>query len=291
MSVRADDEQFAAFYADAFDRVARGVRPRLGPDAEDVAQEALLVARQRWDVVRDLDRPEAWVRKVAVRMGARRAQRDRDRARLEASIAPPRDLPAPDVDLVAALLQLPDRHAAAIRLHHLEDQPIAVVAAMLGCTEGAAKIVLLRARRVLAERLSGLTGRWVSEHTWTVDGIARHLEAIGWSSHADAIIEHDLGGRGGRWELTIADGSYVLRRDDGARFDHGESRVIGSSFEMAPTLNTGRARYAAKVDGLRLSLRFADATVPPHLGVPERIWAGIFFDAGAFVRADSPRNL
>lgn len=293
MSGQPDAEQYDAFYANAFGRVTRELRRSVGPDAEDIAQEALLVARQRWDVVQTLDRPEAWVRRVAVRMSARRARRERDRVSLEAAADPPRELPAPDLDLdlVAAILDLPDRHAAAIRLHHLEDRPVAEVAALLGCTEGAAKVLLLRARRVLAERLVGLTGRWVSEHTWTIDGIARYLASVGCSSHAEAVIDGDLGGRGGRWDLTVANGWYVFRRDDGVRFDHGASRVIGSTLEMAPTLNTGRARYRARVDGRHLSLRFADATIPPHLGVPEGVWAGMLFDVSPFLRADSPRRL
>jgi RNA polymerase sigma-70 factor (ECF subfamily) len=285
------DERYDAFYAGAFGRVTRELRRLIGPDAEDVAQEALLVARQRWDVVQTLDRPEAWVRRVALRMSGRRARREHARVGLEAATDPPRGVSAPDLDLAAALLELPDRHAAAVRLHHLEDRPIAQVAQMLGCSEGAAKVMLVRARRLLAERLVGLTGRWVSEHAWSVDGIARHLKAVGWSSHADAVIDRDLGGRGGRWELTVSDGSYVFRRDDGVRFDHGASRAIGSAFEMAPILNSGRARYHAKVDGRRLTLRFADATIPPHLGVPEGIWAGIFFDVAPFIRADARGHL
>jgi hypothetical protein len=68
------------------------------------------------------------------------------------------------------------------------------------------------------------------------------------------------------------------------------SRTGRSTFEMAPILNTGSARYAARVDGRRLSLRFLDATVPPHLGMPEGAWAGIFFDAAPFVRADDSPN-
>jgi RNA polymerase sigma-70 factor (ECF subfamily) len=283
-----DDERYAELYERVFGRLVRELRPMVGADAEDMAQEALLVASHRWDVVRALERPEAWVRHVAMRIGGRRAHRERDRERLESAGGQPADDPVPDLDLVAALLALPDRHAAAVRLHHLEDRPVAEVAKSLGCTEGAAKVLLLRARRVLAERLSGLTGRWVSQHTWTVDGVARHLRAVGWASHQAAVIDQDLQGRGGRWELTIADGSYVLRRDDGARWDHGASRVDGPTLEMAPTLNTGRARYRATVDGRLLTLRFLDATVPPYLGVPEGIWGGIFFDVAPFVRADRP---
>jgi RNA polymerase sigma-70 factor (ECF subfamily) len=289
MPDRWDDAGYDALYARLFGRLVRELRPMAGADAEDLAQEALFVASQRWDVVQALDRPEAWVRRVALRMGTRRARRERDRERLEAASEPPCHEAVPDLDLVAAMLHLPDRHAAAIRLHHLEDRSVAEVAEMLGCTQGAAKILLLRARRVLAERLTGLTGRWVSERTWTVDDVSRYLETAGWASCKEAVIDGDLGGRGGRWDLTISDGSYVLRRDDGARFDHGASRVDGPSFEMAPTLNTGRARYRATVEGRLLSLRFVDATIPPHLGMPEGAWAGIFFDAAPFVRDGPPR--
>lgn len=288
MSTSSDDERYDAFYARSFGRVAGELRRSVGPDAEDVAQEALLVARVRWDVVQTLDVPEAWVRRVAWRMANRRAGRERDRVGVEAGAESPRDAPAPDLDLVAALLNLPDRHAAAVRLHHLQDRPIAEVAAMLGCSEGAAKVLLLRARRLLAERLAGLTGRWVSEQTWTVDGLARHLRHAGLAAFTEAVIDGDLEGRGGRFDLTISDGAYELRRHDGARFDHGVSRAGRSTFEMAPILNTGRARYAATVDGRRLSLRFLDATVPPHLGLAEGEWAGIFYDAAPFVRADAP---
>jgi hypothetical protein len=99
------------------------------------------------------------------------------------------------------------------------------------------------------------------------------------------------GGRGGRYTLTVADGSYELRRDDGARFDHGASRVDGQAFEMAPTLNVGRARYHARVDGRLLSLGFVDATIPPFLDVPEAVWGRMFYELAPFVRADSDRRL
>jgi RNA polymerase sigma-70 factor (ECF subfamily) len=211
MIALTDDERYGAFYARTFDRVARELRPMVGPDAEDVAQEALIVASRRWPVVEGLDVPEAWVRRVALRIAARRAGRERDRTSREAATVAPQHEAPPDLDLVAALFGLPDRHAAAIRLHHLEDRPIAEVAEMLGCTEGAAKVLVHRARRVLAERLLGLTGRWVSERTWTVDAVARHLREAGWAPYTDAAIDQDFHGRGGRRELTISDGSYVLR--------------------------------------------------------------------------------
>src|SRR5262245_18337890 len=240
MSSHPDDEQYAAFYADTFGRVVRQLRPIVGTDAEDLAQEALLVACRRWDVVQTLDRPDAWVRRVAMRMGARRAGREHARKRLEAVAEPPCDAQVPDLDLVAAILDLPDRHAAAIRLHHLEDRPIAELAEVLGVSEGAARVLLLRARRLLAEHLTGLTGRWVLQHTWTIDALARHLRSTGWGHIVEPTIDGDWYGRGGSFELTIRNGTYALRRDDGRMFDHGSSQVIGSAMEVAPSLNGGR---------------------------------------------------
>src|SRR5687767_2494117 len=88
MSEGTDEERYAALYARMYGRLARELRLMAGADGEDLAQEALLVARQRWDVVRTLDRPEAWVRRVALRMGARKARRERDRVVLEAATDP-----------------------------------------------------------------------------------------------------------------------------------------------------------------------------------------------------------
>ena len=63
-----------------------------------------------------------------------------------------------DLDLADALLGLPERHAAVIQLHHLEDRPVADVARRLGCSIAAAKVLLFRARNRMAERLTGLSG-------------------------------------------------------------------------------------------------------------------------------------
>lgn len=284
----AIDVPFTAFYEQSFERLAASVRRSVGDDADDIAQEALLVARERWDEIRRLERPEAWVRRVALRMAARRARREGDRAWRERAAPPPATDEVPDLDVAAALLDLPDRYAAAIRLHHLQDRPIAEVADAIGCSEGAAKVLLHRARRVAAERLVGLTGRWRSERTWAPDAIVGHLTSIGAAAHIGPVLDEDLGGRGGRWELSIRDGAYVLLRDDGARFDHGSSRVDGQAFEMAPVLGTGRARYRAIVDGSRLSFRLLDSTTPPTRGVPDGVWISLYFESGPFVRADGP---
>jgi RNA polymerase sigma-70 factor (ECF subfamily) len=48
---------------------------------------------------------------------------------------------------------LPERQAAAVALHYLEDLSIADIAAVLECAEGTAKSHLHKARAALAQRL------------------------------------------------------------------------------------------------------------------------------------------
>jgi RNA polymerase sigma-70 factor, ECF subfamily len=282
--------QFTDFYRREFGRVVASVRGQLGADAEDAAQEAFLIAGRRWDEVAELDVPAAWVRLVALRIARRRVHRERQRLTLERTLSPAEQAAPPDLDLVAALLKLPDRHAAAVWLHHLEDRPVAEVAERLGCSVTAAKALLLRARRLLAERLTGLTGQWVSERAWSPDAIVGYLRQIDAGQHVGPILDEDLGGQGGRWELTIANGAYMLRRDDGYRLDHGSGRVATGRLELRPTLNTGRAAYRPVVDGDRLHLRLVETTIPPTLGVPDAVWISLFLESGAFVQSRPLRS-
>ena len=164
---------FVEFYRLEFGRVARAVRAIVGTAAEDVAQEAFLAAHARWDEI--AASTTCRTRGCGVsRCGSRRdaAQRDRMRNVLESAIVRHDEPPESEVDLALALAGLPEREASALRAHHLEDRPVAEVAERLGCSVGAAKLLLLRSRRRLAERVGGLAGRWVSERCWTPDAIA-----------------------------------------------------------------------------------------------------------------------
>jgi RNA polymerase sigma factor (sigma-70 family) len=71
------------------------------------------------------------------------------------------DAPAPesfrsdmDPELVAAIRQLPSRQRAALWLRYCDDLATADVARIMGCTETAAKQLLLRARDGLRARLA-----------------------------------------------------------------------------------------------------------------------------------------
>jgi RNA polymerase sigma factor (sigma-70 family) len=279
---------FVEFYRLEFGRVVRAVRAIVGAAAEDVAQEAFIAAHARWDEIAAYDVPYAWVRRVALRIAARRAERDRMRNVLEAAIVRPSEAPEGHVDLALALAGLPEREARALRAHHLEDRPVVEVADRLGCSVGAAKLLLLRSRRRLAERVGGLAGRWISEREWTPDAIARHLRDAGSGEHAHAIIE-DLEERGGRWELSIGDGSYALSRDDGTRLDSGACQLRGNELELAPARVPGRILLHAFIDGNRLAWRPLATTSGPTRGVPDSVWVGLLWGAGPFGYAGRPR--
>ncbi len=284
------ETDFGEFYRREFGRVAGSVRSLVGAGAEDVAQEAFIAALQRWDEVAGFDVPFAWVRRVAIRIAGRRAWRDRMRSTLEARVGTPDQLAQPesDLDLVAALADLPSRHAAAVWLHHLEDRPVVEVADRLGCGVAAAKVLLLRSRRRVAERLGGLTGRWVAERLWTPDAIVGHLESISAGEHVGPVLDEDLEGRGGRWELTIADGAYLLNRDDGLRLDDGACTIRGRVVELLPTQTPGHVVFHAALDAEQLRLSMIDNSTPPTRGVPDDVWMSLFMASGTFTYDGRP---
>jgi RNA polymerase sigma-70 factor, ECF subfamily len=124
-------------------------------DAQDIAQEAFARAWQRWDTVRGLDSPEAWVRRVATNLATSRLRRDRTaRAaahQLVASAAP--EISPDTVALVAALRKLPERQRVVLVLHYLADLPVGQIATELRCPVGSVKGWLSRGRDALAALL------------------------------------------------------------------------------------------------------------------------------------------
>lgn len=124
--------------------------------AEEIAQEAMLRAHQRWRRVSRYDLPGSWVRRVALNLASQnRARRRTERSTLE-RLAGQRPPAAPDLvgdDFWSIVRQLPARQAAAVTLHYLEDRPVREVAAILGCAEGTAKAHLHKGRAALARLL------------------------------------------------------------------------------------------------------------------------------------------
>jgi RNA polymerase sigma-70 factor (ECF subfamily) len=166
-----DDHDFAGFYAGVFPRLVGQLFliTRNLQDAEDVVQEAMARASARWARVRDYDVPEAWVRRVAVRLAADLARRGRRRLAATARLASMRSMeavepPTDDLQLVEALGALSLSQRQVLVLHHLVGLPVAEVAITLRIPVGTVKSRLKCARRTLAVRLAEGNQEGVTSH-------------------------------------------------------------------------------------------------------------------------------
>ncbi len=153
------DDSFDGFYAETYPLVVGQAYLLVGDlgEAQDVAQEAFVRALARWRIVRTLDDPVGWVRRVAINLAISRWRRHRNaltawrqRADRETSAGP-----GPDrVAVIDALRGLPRRQRAVLVLHHMNDLSVADVARELGVPEGTVKSDLSRGRAQLARALA-----------------------------------------------------------------------------------------------------------------------------------------
>jgi RNA polymerase sigma factor (sigma-70 family) len=151
------EDEYAWFFRAEFPAVVRTAYLILRDQgrAEEIAQDAFMQLHVHWRKVSRYERPDAWVRRVAIRLASRVAQRERLRPSLErvAAAAPAVVATGADLDLLAAVGDLPLRQRVAVVLFYFEDRPLPEIAHILDCSDGAAKILLHRARLVLAARL------------------------------------------------------------------------------------------------------------------------------------------
>jgi RNA polymerase sigma-70 factor (ECF subfamily) len=149
---------FDDFYQAVFGRLVGQLYLVTGDlsEAEDVVQEALARASARWSRLAGYDRPEAWVRRVALNLAANRARQVRRRRRALAELPPPRALPGISDDALAlaqALRRLPVRHRQVLVLHYLLGMPTKEVGRVLGVPAGTVRSWLARGRRGLGAQL------------------------------------------------------------------------------------------------------------------------------------------
>jgi len=154
------EAEFTAFFRAEYARAVRTVTLVVGDRAvaEEIAQDAFVQLYDHWAKVCRYERPDAWVRRVAIRMATRTARRDRLRQVLEIASAPDQHAPAlPEVDdaVYAAVRRLPLGQRTAVVLFYLEDRPVAEVADLMRCSTSTARVHLHKARRRLAELLDG----------------------------------------------------------------------------------------------------------------------------------------
>ena len=138
-------------------------------DAADATQEAFVAAWRQIRTLREPERLDAWLARIAVnsaRMLAR-ARRRRFVREIPGLTALAGTLPAPDsvvgrqaADdarvLAAALDGLGPDQRSILALHHLEGRGVAEIGLILGIPTGTAKSRLFAARRALAAALEAL---------------------------------------------------------------------------------------------------------------------------------------
>lgn len=153
-------DDLAAFYDDQWDRVRGSLVLFTGSRelGEELAQEAFVRVCQRWDQVRTMEAPGAWVHRVGINLaishGRRRGSERRARRRLEAVRAEVAAPPEPEAGVRGALLALDIDERAVVVLRFWADLSVKQVAEVLGIPEGTVKT---RTRAGLAAlRASGL---------------------------------------------------------------------------------------------------------------------------------------
>lgn len=151
-------ETFEAFYLREMPRLVVLARALSGAaNADDIAQDAMVTAYERWDAVCAYDSPSAWVRQVcanrAVSILRRRAAEGRALLRLGSRRQEAAVLSEDTEEFWAEVRRLPKRQAQSVALFYVYDQSVAEVARTLGCSEGSIKVHLSRGRAALAARL------------------------------------------------------------------------------------------------------------------------------------------
>lgn len=155
-------DELEAVFAEVYAPTVRALTLAFGdPEAAaDAVQDAFVQAHRHWRRIHRYDRPDRWIRRVAVnRMLNERRRRGRADALTQRLAALPArgdewaDGPEERMVLVEAIAGLPPGQRLALALHHLADLPVAAVADALGVSEGTVKSQLHDARRALADRL------------------------------------------------------------------------------------------------------------------------------------------
>lgn len=157
------DASFDVFYDREMPRLVALAQALAGAAvADDLAQEAMITAYRRWAEVRRYEHPEAWVRQVCANAARsllrRRATEARALLRLAARPQPQPLDPQPE-GFWDEVRRLPRRQAQAVALRYVYDLDLLGIARTMGCSEGAVKVHLARARSTLAVRLEVLEER------------------------------------------------------------------------------------------------------------------------------------
>jgi RNA polymerase sigma-70 factor (ECF subfamily) len=159
-----DLDAFESIVRARMDAVYRLTSAILGneADARDAAQETFVAVWRELPRLREPEKFEAWLQRVAVntarmtiRARSRRRVREIPSSTVVALAEQAADAPHDDAAVLdAALATLPVEQRTILVLHHLDGRPLAELARILDIPEGTAKSRLYAARRALAAAIS-----------------------------------------------------------------------------------------------------------------------------------------
>jgi RNA polymerase sigma-70 factor, ECF subfamily len=160
-AIRQSTADFSTFYQHYFPRLVRFLKSQAYDKTwvEDVAQDAMMAAHDKWDDLLTYERPDSWLFRVAIRKQRRLEARARDygsffedidRSEEDLWSAAETDVWVDDhLDLIACLGRMPHRQREVIFLFYLGGFTLAQAAQILGIQEGTAKTHLHRGLRYL----------------------------------------------------------------------------------------------------------------------------------------------
>ena len=151
---------FETFYRDNYRPVVALVYTLTGARhaAEDIAQDAFLRTHRSWPKVSEYERPDGWVRVVAMNLARSHVRRIGAETRALSRFIGITQTAFPELEpenelFWKAVRALPRRQREVVALHYLEDRSVTDVAQMLGIAESSVKNSLAQGRKNLAQTL------------------------------------------------------------------------------------------------------------------------------------------
>jgi RNA polymerase sigma-70 factor (ECF subfamily) len=148
---------FDAFYRAAYGGVVAVAHSMTGdrPHGEEIAQEAFIAAHRHWGKVSGLDRPDLWVRRVAINRCTSTFRRKliewRSNRTASAGVRTVVDGPTGEAGTVwDAVRRLPDRQRSIVVLHYVDQLSTAEIGDLLGLSASTVQTHLARSRDRLA---------------------------------------------------------------------------------------------------------------------------------------------
>jgi RNA polymerase sigma-70 factor, ECF subfamily len=160
VQTESSGESFSSFYESNYHAVVALAYALTGRPAvaEELAQDAFLVAHRNWARVSGYDLPGAFVRRVVSNMAVSFTRRLAAEARALSRLAArspgwSTPLEPTDADFWRSVRSLSRRQSQVLALRYLEDLPDDEIARILGCSTATVRVHLHNGRAALADKL------------------------------------------------------------------------------------------------------------------------------------------